>query len=60
MPTKKVLRGQASKIMTGAAVPEGADAVVKVEETEDILPHNRVKFSGQSIKEETSQKWARI
>src|SRR5574341_1562597 len=25
MPTKKVSRGQASKIMTGAAVPEGAD-----------------------------------
>ena len=30
LPTKKVLCGQASKIMTGAAVPEGADAVVKV------------------------------
>jgi len=44
MPTKKVQRGQASKIMTGAAVPVGADAVVKVEETEDLLPHNRVKI----------------
>jgi molybdopterin molybdotransferase len=44
MPTKKVQRGQASKIMTGAAVPEGADAVVKFEETEDISEHNRVKI----------------
>ncbi|MBI2556367.1 MAG: molybdopterin molybdotransferase MoeA [Planctomycetes bacterium] len=44
MPTKKVQRGQASKIMTGAAVPEGADAVVKVEETEDLSANNRVKI----------------
>jgi molybdopterin molybdotransferase len=44
MPVKKVQRGQASKIMTGAAIPEGADAVVKVEETEDISPNNRVKI----------------
>ncbi|HHT9124181.1 MAG TPA: molybdopterin molybdotransferase MoeA, partial [Candidatus Wunengus sp. YC63] len=44
MPTKKVLRGQASKIMTGAAVPEGADAVVKVEETENLPTDNRVKI----------------
>lgn len=34
VPVKKVSRGQASKIMTGAAVPEGANAVVKFEETE--------------------------
>lgn len=44
MPTKKVLRGQASKIMTGAAVPEGTDAVVKVEETEDLPTNNLVKI----------------
>src|SRR3990167_9496045 len=44
MPTKKVMCGQASKIMTGAAVPEGADAVVKVEETEDLSANNRVKI----------------
>ena len=44
MPIKKVARGQASKIMTGAAVPEGADAVVKFEETEDLLANNRVKI----------------
>ncbi|MDO8142559.1 MAG: molybdopterin molybdotransferase MoeA, partial [Candidatus Brocadiales bacterium] len=44
MPTKKVVRGQASKIMTGAAVPEGADAVVKFEETEDVSANNLVKI----------------
>lgn len=56
MPTKKVLRGQASKIMTGAAVPEGADAVVKVEETEDLSVKNIVKIlkaidTGKNISE---------
>ena len=44
LPTEKVLRGQASKIMTGAAVPAGADAVVKFEETEDLPSNNRVKI----------------
>src|SRR5574337_277912 len=44
MPQKKVSRGQASKIMTGATVPEGADAVVKFEETEDLPSNNRVKI----------------
>ena len=42
MPTKTISRGQASKIMTGAAVPEGANAVVKFEETEDLSTNNRV------------------
>ncbi|HHT9111309.1 MAG TPA: molybdopterin molybdotransferase MoeA, partial [Candidatus Brocadiaceae bacterium] len=44
MPQKKVGRGQASKIMTGAAVPEGADAVVKFEETEELSSPNRAKI----------------
>jgi molybdopterin molybdotransferase len=35
-PKKKVGRGQAAKIMTGAVVPKGADAVVKVEETKSL------------------------
>jgi molybdopterin molybdotransferase len=33
LPTKNVGRGQASRIMTGAPVPEGADAVIRVEDT---------------------------
>ena len=32
MPQKKVVSGTASKIMTGAPIPQGADAVVKTEE----------------------------
>jgi molybdopterin molybdotransferase len=34
MPKKKVKAGEASRIMTGALVPEGADAVLRVEDTE--------------------------
>ena len=33
-PTKKLERGQAAQIMTGAPIPQGADAVVMVEQTE--------------------------
>jgi molybdopterin molybdotransferase len=33
MPQKKVVTGTASKIMTGAPIPEGADAVLKIEDT---------------------------
>lgn len=34
VPTQAVAHGQASRIMTGAPMPEGADSVVMVEETE--------------------------
>ena len=34
VPRKKIDGGKASRIMTGAPVPEGADAVVRVEDTE--------------------------
>ena len=34
MPQKTVRTGEAAKIMTGAPLPAGADAIVKVEETE--------------------------
>ncbi|OHB76411.1 MAG: hypothetical protein A2Z34_04495 [Planctomycetes bacterium RBG_16_59_8] len=33
-PTRKIGRGEAARIMTGAPVPPGADAVVMVEQTE--------------------------
>ncbi|HUK57417.1 MAG TPA: gephyrin-like molybdotransferase Glp [Nitrospiria bacterium] len=33
LPTKTVEKGQAGRIMTGAPVPKGADAVVRVEDT---------------------------
>ncbi|MDR4506687.1 MAG: molybdopterin molybdotransferase MoeA [Candidatus Brocadiaceae bacterium] len=44
MPAKTVTRGHTSKIMTGASVPEGADAVIKIEETENPSAENKVKI----------------
>ncbi len=35
MPQVKVLPGKAARIMTGAPVPEGADTVIRVEDTQD-------------------------
>jgi molybdopterin molybdotransferase len=36
MPRKTVLAGQCARIMTGAPVPPGADAVIRVEDTQAI------------------------
>ena len=36
MPTKEVEPGTAIRIMTGAPLPEGADAVVKFEDTDEV------------------------
>ena len=36
VPSRAVGQGQCSEIMTGAPVPQGADAVVPVEETEEV------------------------
>ena len=44
MPAKKVSHGCVSKIMTGASVPDGADAVVRFEDTEDTGEEDRVKI----------------
>ena len=43
-PEKSILPGQCSKIMTGAIVPDGADAVIMVEDTEEIS-ENKVRFT---------------
>lgn len=55
MPTKTVAKGQASRVMTGAPIPDGADAVVMVERTELVSPNEvRVQVSakrGQHILE---------
>lgn len=58
-PTKQVAAGQAARIMTGAMMPEGADAVVMQEVTqregdtvkifEDIDKAGNVRFTGESI-----------
>ena len=60
-PTKRVTAGQASRIMTGAMMPEGADAVVMQEVTqqdgnevkifESIDKTGNVRFTGESVAE---------
>ena len=37
LPQKKIIPGTASKIMTGAPLPAGADAIIKVEDTHPIV-----------------------
>lgn len=43
-PKMCVKKGQASKIMTGAIVPEGADTVIMVEETETVENGKKVRI----------------
>ena len=60
-PTKQVPTGQAARIMTGAMMPEGADAVVMQEVTqqkgnevkifESVDAFENVRFTGESVKE---------
>ena len=38
LPTRAIASGEASRIMTGAPIPDGADAVVVVEKTRPIPP----------------------
>ena len=46
VPTKRIVSGQCSKIMTGAQVPEGADAVFMVEYSKEITP-GKIRFTGE-------------
>lgn len=59
-PQRKVERGEAIKIMTGAPIPEGADKVVKVEDTrsdsdDEVLifrpevPEENIRRAGEDI-----------
>ena len=60
-PTKQVAAGQAARIMTGAMMAEGADAVVMQEVTqqdgnevkifESVDTSENVRFTGESVKE---------
>lgn len=54
-PERRIGSCQCSRIMTGAAVPEGADCVVKVEDTE-ILTSGKVRFKGMIVKENIAKK----
>lgn len=47
MPVKEVVPGTCSRIMTGAAVPAGADYVFMLENSEE-LPDGRVRFTGRA------------
>lgn len=43
-PVKKIGKGECSKIMTGARVPDGADTVIMVEHTQ-MLEDNKIRFA---------------
>ncbi len=44
MPTKVLAAGQCARIMTGAPVPQGADAVIRVEDTQ-AMPDAQVQIN---------------
>ena len=48
LPTQTVAAGQCARIMTGAPVPPGADAVIRVEDTQEVSA-NRVQIN-KSVK----------
>jgi len=47
-PQKTIKQNECSKIMTGAIVPQGADCVVKVEDTE-ITTDNKIRITDYNI-----------
>lgn len=48
-PQKNIVQGTCSKIMTGAPIPNGADCVIPVEDTE-ILSDGTIRFTGEKPK----------
>jgi molybdopterin molybdotransferase len=54
-PSKTIGCNQCSRIMTGAPVPDGADCVIMVEETE-MLPSGSIRFRGSFKKENVAIK----
>jgi molybdopterin molybdotransferase len=61
MPAKVVRTGQCARIMTGAPVPEGADAVIRVEDTQAlseskvqiivaVKPGNDIRMRGEGMR----------
>ena len=61
VPKKCVTPGKASRIMTGASIPEGADAIIRVEETEkagksvkifaETVKGQDIRFAGEDVKD---------
>ncbi len=54
-PSGTISAGESSRIMTGAVVPDGADVVFMVEESE-VLKSGKVKFTGSFTKENIAYK----
>lgn len=54
-PTVPVGMNQCSRIMTGAPVPDGADCVLMVEETQ-VMPSGNIRFTGSFKKENIALK----
>jgi len=61
LPTKALQPGQCARIMTGAPVPQGADAVIRVEDTQaigeqqvqinvSVKPRNDIRDRGENMK----------
>lgn len=48
-PAKTIGKNQCSKIMTGSKMPEGANCVIMVEQTEE-LPTDRIRFIAEKTK----------
>jgi molybdopterin molybdotransferase len=48
-PTQSLLRGQAARIMTGAPLPEGANAVIPVEDTDGAWDKESVAGSAKTV-----------
>jgi len=55
MPLFKIEEGECCKIMTGAIVPDGADFVFMVEDSQEIRP-GKVKYTGKTLKNNISFK----
>lgn len=53
--THSVGKGRCIRIMTGARVPDGADTVVMVEQTEEVA-YNRIRFTGDKTKPNIARK----
>jgi molybdopterin molybdotransferase len=61
VPEKSVAAGQASRIMTGAPIPEGADAVLRMEDTEkdgtlvriktEVALRQDIRSAGEDVRE---------
>lgn len=49
-PDKAVKKGQCSKIMTGAPIPDGSDSVIMVEDVEEF-PENKIKYLKDKVKD---------